>query len=93
MDALDRELMQFEILQIVLALKLACVAKAGAADVDRRDSGVGFPECVPRGLRRATAGDQDFEACPRLLSRPYQMGLGSASVRVLVEVAISVENS
>jgi hypothetical protein len=50
MDALDRELMQFEILEIVLALKLACVAKAGVADVDRRDSGVGLPERVPRGL-------------------------------------------
>ena len=59
-DALNRELMQFEILEIVLALKLACVAKACVADVDRRDSGVGFPERVPCGLRRATAGDQDF---------------------------------
>ena len=36
-DALDRELMQFEILQIVLALKIARVAQARVADVDRRD--------------------------------------------------------
>jgi hypothetical protein len=60
LDALDRELMQFEIFEIVLALKLACVAKACVADVDCRDSGVGLPKRVPRGLRRATAGDQDF---------------------------------
>ena len=50
MDALDRELMQFEILEIVLALKLARVAKAGVADVDRRDSSIGLAERVPRGL-------------------------------------------
>ena len=57
-DALDRELMQFEIFQIVLALKIARVAKARVAHVDRRDSGVGLPERVPRGLRSATAGDR-----------------------------------
>ena len=39
-DALDRELMQFEILEIVLALKIARVAQARVADVDRRDSSI-----------------------------------------------------
>ena len=56
-NALDRELMQFEILQIVLALKIAGVAKARVAYVDRRDSRIGLAERVPRGLRRATASD------------------------------------
>ena len=56
-DALDRELVQFEILQIVLALKIAGVAKARVAYVDRRDSSIGLAERVPRGLRCATASD------------------------------------
>ena len=56
-NAFDRELMQFEILQIVLALKIAGVAKARVAYVDRRDSSIGLAERVPRGLRRATASD------------------------------------
>src|SRR5271156_2165945 len=34
LDPLDRELMEFEILQIVLALKIARVAQARLADVD-----------------------------------------------------------
>jgi hypothetical protein len=82
-DPFDRELMQFEILEIVLALKLARVAKARVADVDRRDSRVGLAERVPRGLRRATASDQDFMVSARLLGGPDQMELGPATVRVL----------
>ena len=85
-DALDRELMQFEVLQIVLALKIARVAQARVADVDRRDSRIGLAKRVPRGLRRAAAGNQDFLSSPRLLGRPHQMKLGPATVRVLVEV-------
>ena len=57
MDALDREAMQFEILEIVLALKIARVAKARVADVDRGHSSIGLAKRVPRGLRRATASD------------------------------------
>ena len=90
-DALDRELMQFEILQIVLALKIARVAKARVADVDRRDSSIGLAERIPRGLRRAAASDQDFLVSSRLLGGPDQMELGSATVRVLVEVAMFVQ--
>ena len=83
--------MQFEILQIVLALKIAGVAKARVAYVDRRDSRIGLAERVPRGLRRATASDQDFLVFPRLLGGPNQMKLGSAPVWVLVEVAVFVQ--
>ena len=90
-DALDRELMQFEILQIVLALKIARVAQARVADVDRRDSSIGLAKRVPRGLRRAAASDQDFLVCPRLPGRPHQMELGSATVLVFVEVAVFVQ--
>ena len=57
LDALDREAMQFEIPEIVLALKIARVAKARVADVDCRHSSIGLAERVPRGLRRATASD------------------------------------
>ena len=83
--------MQFEILQIVLALKIARVAQARVADVDRRDSSIGLAKRVPRRLRRAAAGDQDFLVSARLLGGPNQMELGSATVRVLVEVAVLVQ--
>ena len=69
-DAFDRELMQFEILQIILALKIARVAKARVAHVDRRNSSIGLAERVPRGLRRATASDQDLLVSARLLGGP-----------------------
>ena len=85
--------MQFEILQIVLALKIARVAKARIAHVDRGHSSIGLAERVPPGLRRTAASDQDFLVSARLPGGPDQMELGSASVRVLVEVAVSVENS
>jgi len=85
--------MQFEILQIVLALKTARVAKARVADVDRRDSSIGLAERVPRGLRRAAAGDQDFLVSDRLPGGPRQMEFGSATVPVLVQVAVLVQTS
>jgi hypothetical protein len=52
--------MQFEILEIVLALKIARVAKACVADVDRRDSSIRLAKRVPRGLRSAASSDKDF---------------------------------
>ena len=45
---------------MVLALKIARVAKARLADVDRGDSSIRLAKRVPRGLRRAAASDQDF---------------------------------
>ena len=90
-DALDRDLMQFEILQIVLALKLSGVTEAHVADVDRHDSSIGLAKRVPRGLGCAASSDEDFLVCPQLLCGPHQMELGSATVRVLVEVAVCVE--
>ena len=89
LDALDRKLMEFEVLEIVLALKIARVAQAGLADVDRRDSGVGLAQRIPRRLRRAAAGDQDFLVCARLLGGPNQMELGPATVRIFIEARCS----
>ena len=83
--------MELEVLQIVLALKITRVTQARVADVDRRDSSIGLAERVPRGLRRATAGNQDFLVSSRLLGGPDQMELCSATVRVLVEVAVCVQ--
>ena len=90
-DALDREPMQFEILQIVLALKIARVAKARVADVDRRDSSMGLAQRVPRGLRSAASSNKDIQVSPRSPGGPDQMELGSATVPVLVEVAVRVQ--
>jgi hypothetical protein len=50
--------MQFEVLQIVLALKIARVAQARVADIDCRDSRISLAERVARRLRRAAASDE-----------------------------------
>ena len=84
-DALDRELMEFEILEIVLALKIARVAQARVADVDRRDSRIGLAKRVPRGLRSAASGDQDFLVLPAVAwpatSDGTRLGDGPGSCR------------
>jgi hypothetical protein len=90
-DALDRELMEFEVLEIILALKIARVAQARVTDVDCGDSRIGLAKRVPRGLRGAASGNQDFLSSPRLLGRPHQMELGPATVWVLVVVAVYVQ--
>ena len=85
-DALDRELMQFEIVQIVLSLKIARVAKARLADVDRRDPALGFAKRISRRLRRAAAGDEDFQVSARAPRRPDQMKLARGGARISVEI-------
>src|SRR5260370_13026894 len=90
-DILDREMMEFEVIQIVFALKIKRVTQARFAYVDRGDPRVRLAERVPRGLRRATASDQDFLVSSRLLGGPDQMKLCSATVRVLVVVAVCVQ--
>jgi hypothetical protein len=82
--------MKLEVLEIVLALKIARVTQARVADVDCRDSRIGLAKRVPRGLRSAASGNQDFLSSSRLLGRPHQMELGPATVRVLVAVAVAV---
>src|SRR5450631_3708526 len=67
------------------------MAKARVANVDRRDSSIGLTKRIPRGLRRATPGDQDFLVSTRLHCGPNQMKLSPAAVWVLIEVAMFVQ--
>src|SRR5450631_4562121 len=67
------------------------MAKARVANVDRRDSSIGLTKRIPRGLRRAAPGDQDFLVSTRFHFRPNQMKLGPATVRVIIEVAVFVQ--
>src|SRR5271163_4279447 len=90
-DALDRELMQFEIFKIVLALKIPGVAQARVADVDRRNSRIGLAERIFRGLRSTAASDQDLLVFTWSLVGPYQVELGSATERILVQVDMLVQ--
>ena len=88
-DALDRELMEFEIVEVVLALQIARVAQAGLADVDGRDSRLGLAQRMAGRLRRAAAGDQDLLVLPRLLGRPHPMEQRPAAGGIPIEVPSS----
>ena len=91
LDTLDREPMQFEILEIILALKIARVAKARVADVDCRSLEHRAREA--RTSRPATCHSRrlGFLVSARLLGRPNQMKLGPAAVSVFVEIAMRVQ--
>jgi hypothetical protein len=65
--------MQFEILEIVFALKIARVAQARVTDVDRRYSRVGLPGGMSRGLRGAAASDQDLLVLTWWLVGPHKV--------------------
>jgi hypothetical protein len=58
-DAFDGESMEFEVLQIILALKIARVAQTRFAYVDSRDPGARLAKRIPRRLRRAAAGKNE----------------------------------
>ena len=63
-DILNRELVKFEILQLILLLELARVTQARLADIDGGDSGIRLAKGVPCGLRRAATGDEDLQVSP-----------------------------
>ena len=56
-DTLDRELMELEVAEVVLALEIARMPQARLADVDRGDSGLGLAQRMAGRLRRAAAGN------------------------------------
>jgi hypothetical protein len=69
-DLLDRQPMQIEVLQAILLLKIAGVAQARLADVDRRYPGIGLAQSMDCSLGCSAAGDQDLPICLLLLGRP-----------------------
>ena len=73
LDSLDRKVVQIEVLQIVLSLQVARVAKARFADVDGGDSSIRLAERVPRRLRGPAAGNEDLLAAAHWLVWPEEM--------------------
>ena len=63
-DILNRELVKFEILQLILPLELPRVTEARVADIDGGDAGIRLAKGVPCGLRRAATGDEDLQVSP-----------------------------
>ena len=89
-DALDRQLMELEVVEVVSVFELAGVPQAGVTDVDGHDPCRRVPTRVSGRLRRAAASDQDG-----LLVRQRPVGPGEMELRpapaglerlVLVEV-------
>ena len=69
-DPLDRKPVELQVSYVVLLLKIAGVAQARFADVDRGHARVGLHERMTRGLRRSAPGDKDRSIWTRLLQRP-----------------------
>jgi hypothetical protein len=90
-DPIDRELMDREIVQVVLALEIFRVPDARRAEVDADDPGRGTARGVLRRLRCSAAGDEDRALFCLRLARPEQVEVRAASVRVLPPPSIVVE--
>src|SRR5260370_39517652 len=71
-DILDREMMEFEVIQIRFALKIKRVTQARFAYGDRGDARARLAEGAPCGLRRAKSTDQKFLVRLMLLCVPQQ---------------------
>ena len=83
-NTLDRQSMKFEVVQLILLPKIACMAQAGLADIDRRDPGVGLAKRILRSLRGAAAGDENLEVRSRTRARPRQMKMRAATHGIFV---------
>ena len=90
-DPLDRKPVELQISDVVLALKIAGVAQACFADVDRGHARVRLHERMTRGLRRAAASDEDGSIGARLLQRPEQQRLRAPPPRVSVAIETLLE--
>ena len=77
-DALDGELADLEIVELVLSLELLGVADAGRAEVDARHPGRRPAQGVLGRLRGPAAGDQDRVVLAVGLRGPEQMIVGAA---------------
>src|SRR6202040_4401459 len=83
--------MQIEVLQAILVLKIAGVAQARLADVDRRYPGIGLAQSMDCSLGCSAAGDQDLPICLLLLGRPEHKRCCPTPIRVPVELAVPIE--
>src|SRR5262245_52645657 len=90
-DALDGQVVNFEIVEFVLALERLRAAHARGAEVDAGDTRTTPPQGMLRCLRGAAAGNQDGEIISVGVGGPEEMVIGAASLRVLPVTLIGVE--
>jgi hypothetical protein len=90
-DALDRKPVELQISYVVFVLKIARMAQACFAEVDRRHARFGLHKRVPRGLRRSASSDQDRSIWAWLLQRPQQQGLRAPPAWIAVALKQPIE--
>ena len=90
-DPIDRQLMDLEIGQVVLALEIFRVPDARRTEVDPDDPGRGTAGGVLRRLRCSAAGDENRALFRVGLVRPEQVEVRAASVGVLPAPPIVIE--
>src|SRR5262245_34920820 len=81
-NALDRQLMNFQIVQPVLSLEVAGMPQARLADVNGCDARGRFSKCVPCRLRGAAARHEDFEIPALWLGWPRLVKEGAVAIRI-----------
>ena len=90
-DAIDRQLVDLEIRQVVLAFQIFSVADAGRAEVNPDDPSSRTARGMLRCLGCAAAGDEDGARFRVWLVRPEQVEVRAAPVAVLPAASIVVE--
>ena len=90
-DALDRKPVELQISYVVFLLKIARMAQACFAEVDRGHARFGLHERVPRGLRRSASRDKDRSIWARLLQRPQQQRLRAPPLRIAIAIETPLE--
>ena len=91
LDALDREVMKLEVLQVMPSLKLACVTEARLAYVDGGDSSIRFAKRIPRSLGCSAASYQNLRDSLRMRGWPHQVKISSPVIGVLIEGSIVIQ--
>ena len=89
--ALDRELVELEILDIVFLLQSTGEVQARLADVDTRHPRLGLAQRIGGGLGGTATRDKDIAIGPLRTGRPKQVEQGPAPLRVSVELAVPLQ--
>ena len=90
-DPFDRKPVELQISDVVLLLKIARVAQACFAEVDRGHARVRLHERMTRGLRRAASGHKDRSVWTRLFEGPQQQVLRAPTLRIAIGVQTPLE--
>jgi hypothetical protein len=90
-DAIDGELVDLEVGEVVFALEIFGVADAGCTEVDGGDVCGGPSEGVLCSLRGSAAGDEDGEGVAIRKGGPVEMKVGATALEVLPMGSVGVE--